>query len=147
MILPRLVVRKVAKDFSVTRSLRREFGSTTLWKDTDGCLRHRSGGPHSANAVVTTDSSSNYFSLASKHFNTTSANELVLFSRFRANLSSPCSVLLPASPPPSLSRPVSFQFPSAPFFDAYRSQPDYPLNTDLRSPHYFNCASSNNSQR
>lgn len=59
----------------------------------DDCLRHRSGGPHSTNAaIVTTDSSSNYFSLASKHFNTTSASELVLFSRFRANLSSPCSV-------------------------------------------------------
>lgn len=31
--------------------------------------------------TVTTDSSSNYFSLASKHFNATSVNELVLFSR------------------------------------------------------------------
>lgn len=105
----------------------------------DGCLRHRSGARHSSNAIVTTDSSSNYFSLASKHFNTTSANELVLFSRFRANLSSP-PFRLPSPPDPLLpphspslffsspcsrySLSLSPRFPSTRFFDVHESQPD-----------------------
>lgn len=94
------------------------------------CPRHRSDAPHSTtNALVTTDSSSNYFSLASKHFNTTSPNELVLFSRFRANLSFLPSFL---SPP----------FNSSSFLDVFRraqeaspspsSSDQPPLNTGPR---------------
>lgn len=81
------------------------------------CPRHRSDAPHSTtNALVTTDSSSNYFSLASKHFNTTSPNELVLFSRFRANLS-----FLPSFPLLSIPPPFST------FFDVHRRPPPPPL--------------------
>jgi len=81
-------------------------------------------------------SSSNYFSLASKHFNATSTNELVLFSLLRNPL---------RHPPPEQNRassPGPFPCRSPLLTTRTRSQLGHPLT---RSPHYFNCANGNNS--
>lgn len=87
-------------------------------------------------------SSSNYFSLASKHFNATSTNELVLFSLPRNPLRHPSSEQNRVTSSPVRSRPLSELRPLLAM--RTRSQLGHPLT---RSPHYFNCANGNNSPR
>lgn len=139
MMLPRSVVRKT---FPVTRSLRGELGSTILWKHTTVVFVIFQGSSRSLTAIVTTDSSSNYFSLASKHFNTTSAtNSFSIFSfpcqPFRASF----RLLSPLQPPSPL--PIGHRFSMCTGPNRTAPQPQ----TRTPSSHYFNCASSNNSPR
>lgn len=89
-------------------------------------------------------SSSNYFSLASKHFNATSTNELVLFSLPR---NPPLEQNRVTSSPPFLSfcvgRVLRAPSPSRVLLSLslpVRFQPGPPLNADRKFPHYFNCA-------
>lgn len=87
-------------------------------------------------------SSSNYFSLASKHFNATSTNELVLFSLPRNPLRHPTAEQNRVTSSPVCSHSLSALHPLLAV--RTRSQLGHPLT---RSPHYFNCANSNNSPR
>lgn len=94
-------------------------------------------------------SSSNYFSLASKHFNATSTNELVLFSLPR-NPPFRTASLLPRvlSRPLSVLRPPPSPPPPLPLVRWVRdSNLGQPLNADHESAHYFNCVNGNNSPR